>query len=301
MTSADRQGPSADRRVVIVTGADARFFGFAQDMIRSLRKFPESRRFDIAFLDFGLGPEERGWLETAGVLRIEPRAHLLSADGVACSNAEVALLVRPYLRENIPGYDLYLWIDADVWLQRWEAIEAYVAGALEDGLAISHERTPSYRFQAWLLGWTAKHLLLGFGPAQALWLLSRPPLNAGIFAMHRDAPHWAAWIDRYRAAYRRSGSPAPHDQFSLNEVVHGTPFRPGLPTRILPPQMNWICDRGIPMWNDAAEAFCDPRPPHAVIGALHLAGPAKRSEYTVRRTRGGSFTARLVYGARPAG
>jgi hypothetical protein len=269
-------------------------------MISSVRDFPQGRDVDIAFLDFGLGPADREWLAERGVMRVEPSMHLLSADGVACRPSQVALLVRPFLRENIPGYDVYLWIDADVWLQRWETVETYVTGAFEQGLAISHERTPSYRFQAWLLGWTAKHLLLGFGAARGLYLLSRPHLNAGIFAMRQDAPHWAAWVAHYRAAYDRSGAPAPHDQFSLNEVVHGGPFRRGLPTRILPPHMNWICDRGIPMWNDAAAAFCEPQAPYRVIGALHLAGPAKRTEYAVRRTRGGSFTARLVYGTRPA-
>jgi hypothetical protein len=53
------------------------------------------------------------------------------------------------------------------------------------------------------------------------------------------------------------------------------------------------------MWNDAEGAFCEPYPPFRPIGALHLAGPAKRTEYVIRRTGGGDFTAALLYGTRP--
>ena len=41
---------------------------------------------------------------------------------------------------------------------------------------------------------------------------------------------------------------------------------------VLPASANWICDRGVPMWNDDAEAFCEPYAPYRVLSALHLAG-----------------------------
>ena len=75
--------------------------------------------------------------------------------------------------------------------------------------------------------------------------------------------------------------------------------RPEVETAILPASCNWICDRGIPMWNDSARAFCEPVAPHAPIGVLHLAGPAKRTEYDIKRTEGGAFRARILHGAAP--
>ena len=54
------------------------------------------------------------------------------------------------------------------------------------------------------------------------------------------------------------------------------------------------------MWNDDEGAFCKPYPPFEAIGALHLAGPAKRKAYTVRRTGGGSFETCLVRGGSPS-
>ena len=206
-----------------------------------------------------------------------------------------SFLARPFLPEYFPGYDVYLWIDSDVWLQDDAVLEKYIQGALSSGFAIAHENDRGYRFQAWLLGWTAKHFVLGYGPLTASWLLSRDHLNAGLFAATARAPQWRLWADCYEAAIRRTGALVPHDQFALNRALHRSP---GLAT-FLDPGCNWICDRGAPMWNDALARFCKPYPPYAAIEALHLAGPAKRRSYEIRRTGGARFQTFIVYGACP--
>ena len=102
-------------------------------------------------------------------------------------------------------------------------------------------------------------------------------MNAGFFAARADAPHWQAWSRRYAAAIARTGALVPHDQFALNHALHGDPIGGDRPphARLLDPRCNWICDRGVPMWNDAEGAFCKPYPPFAAIGAL-LDSPAGR-------------------------
>ena len=213
-----------------------------------------------------------------------------------------SFLARPFLREYFPGFDVYVWIDSDVWLQDPGVFDEYVAGALDAGFAVTHESERAYRFQAWLFAWTLKHFVLGYGPANGARLALRTHVNAGFFAARADAPHWQEWSRRYAAAIARTGALVPHDQFALNHALHGDPIGGGRASRakLLDPRCNWICDRGIPMWNDAEGAFCKPYPPFASIGALHLAGPAKRACYTVRRTGGGSFETCIVRGASPS-
>jgi hypothetical protein len=82
-------------------------------------------------------------------------------------------------------------------------------------------------------------------------------------------------------------------------VYGGLLSRPKVRTEILDPRHNWICDRGPPMWNDDAQALCEPYPPYRTIGAVHLAGPGKNTRYQVRRTGGGSFSALLLQGLQP--
>ena len=198
---------------------------------------------------------------------------------------------------------MYVWIDSDVWFQDAAVLDTFVAGALDQGMALAHERERGYRRQLWLQGWTAKHMVLGYGAMEAARLLLRPHLNAGLFAIRQDAPHWDAWAHRYEAAIKRTGALVPHDQFALNQAVHrdapGSGGARDLRTKLLDPGCNWICDRGVPMWNDELGLLCKPYAPYEAIRTVHLAGPAKRTAYDVRRTGGGSFSTYLVRGASP--
>jgi len=282
-------------RVLIVTASDSRFIGFLRGMLASAAPFLARPGVELACFDIGLEPADRAWLTELGARIAVPHAHF-GIDAAAHRPALLSFLARPFLPAYFPGYDVYVWVDSDVWLQDVGVLDDYVAGARERGMAITHETEQSYRFQPRLLGWTAKHFLLGYGAGRGAWLLSRPHLNAGFFAVHADAPHWQAWAHRYQRAIDRTGRLVPHDQFALNDALHAR-GADRLDACILDPVHNWICDRGIPMWNDEAGCFCVPRAPYQPIRALHLAGPGKHTSYDIRRTEGGSFATRLVYGA----
>ncbi len=306
---------TAQPRIVIVTASDSRFMPFLRGMLASIARWRQAREPQtedggfggtgsvpptlLACFDIGLTDPDRIWLTEHGVHLLTARPHL-GADVTTANPALLSFLARPFLPEYLPGHDVYVWIDSDVWLQDASVLDSYVEGALATGMAITHERTGSYRFQPWLLGWTTKHFALGYGLAETAFLLTQKHVNAGFFAIRAGAPHWAAWADCYRAAIARTGALVPHDQFALNQAIHGgITRRAGLTVTLLPPVCNWICDRGVPMWNDEAQAFCDPRPPHTPIRAMHLAGPAKRERYVIRRTQGGSFSTCPIYGANP--
>jgi hypothetical protein len=286
-------------RVIVVTASDSRFLPFLRGMLASIEPCLAQPGVSLACFDIGLNPPDRAWLESLGAKIIEPDTHL-GVDAGAHSAALRSFLARPFLPGYFPGYDVYVWIDSDVWLQDPSVFTEYVAGALRHGMAITHERERCYRFQPWLFGWTTKHFLLGYGIGNAAYLLSQPHVNAGFFAIRADAPHWRAWANRYEAAIHRSGQLVPHDQFALNQALHLPPERDArLDACLLDPLHNWICERGVPMWNDDLELFCEPRAPHRPIGAMHLAGPAKTTSYRIKRSRGGHFTSCLVRGARP--
>ncbi len=286
-------------KVIIVTAGDSKVMPFLKGLIRSLEAFPERRGVEIGCLDVGQTDDDKAWLADHDVITAVPSTHL----GIPVERLkryELAFLARPFLRDYFPGRDIYVWIDSDIWLQGWWVIEAYCRGALDTGMAIAHEQERAYRFQGWLLGWFAKHLVLGYGVLNGAWLLSRPHLNAGLFAIRADSPHWELWVHHYQAVWNRTGAFLPHDQFSINRLVYGGLFaRSKVRTTILPPRYNWICDRGPPMWNDEAHVLCEPYPPYSTIGAVHLAGPGKSTQYETRRTGGGSFKALLTQGVEP--
>jgi hypothetical protein len=286
-------------KIILVTASDSRFMPFLRGMLDSVETWLARPDISLACFDIGLNEPDRLALQSLGATIVTPRAHF-GIDAAAHPPALLSFLARPFLPEYLPGHDLYIWIDSDVWLQDQDVLQSYINGARQNGMAITHERTGAYRFQPWLFGWTTKHFILGYGVAEAAFLLTRRHVNAGFFAIEAGAPHWAEWAACYQAAITRTGALVPHDQFALNQALHGRALRPGgLPVTLLPPPCNWICDRGIPMWNDDAAAFCEPRPPYTPLRALHLAGPAKRTAYTVRRTGGGAFATCILHGASP--
>lgn len=286
-------------RVIIVTASDHRFMPFLRDLIGSLDGTLARPEIELACFDLGLDAADRTWLGQHGATLAVPRAHL----GVRAEDhgpALLSFLARPFLPEYFPGFDVYVWIDSDVWLQDLSVLDRYVEGAMATGMAITHERERGYRFQPWLFGWTVKHFMLGYGALTAAHLLVRPHVNAGFFAIRADAPHWAEWARRYQAAIGRTRALVPHDQFALNHALHGDgPGGTTLPTALLDPGCNWICDRGVPKWNSSRAAFCKPYPPYEPIGAMHLAGPAKRTLYDVATTDGNFFRTYLFRGAGP--
>ena len=281
---------SAPRDCVFIAAADHGYYPLLADMIASLRRHRGYEEAPLAVFDLGLAAAERAALAREEVMLLEPGWHF-GLDGRGLPRHDLGLLVRPFLRDYLPGRALYAWIDADTWVQDPAALSRLLEGARARGMALVHERERGYRFQGWLLAWTAKHFVIGCGAVRGAWLLSRPHLNAGVFAAAADAPHWELWQRRFAAAVARTGRIAPYDQFSLNEAI----YVDAPPLARLEPGDNWICDRGPPVWDEGAKRLCKPYPPYEPIAILHLAGPAKRAKYHLRTRNGSEVEARLSY------
>jgi hypothetical protein len=272
---------TAARRTIVVSSADAQYFELLQDMILSLRQTNAGTPFAIGIYDLGLTAAQQNWLRSYTDLVVTPRWHFEAPESEKTTR-NLSYVARPFLYQYFPGFDVYAWIDADVWLQEPNVLGTFVEGAWQTGAAVARENEPSYRLQPWLFLWTTKHFLSGYGLVHGTRLLAQPHINTGLFAMRADAPHWALWTRCYQDAITRSGVVMPHDQFALNEAI----YRHNLPTKFLSASYNWICDRGIPVWDEVQEKFCEPSAPHNPISVLHLAGPGKRNTYRLKTVLG---------------
>lgn len=269
-------------KVVVTTAADSGYFDMFQGMVQSLRNFPSGKSLDIRAFDLGLKDDERAWLENEGVVFAKPQWHMGLTDGMM-PYWHLAEIVRPYVRDYFPGYDHYMWLDPDLWLQDGGVIDRLIEGSRDVGAAIAHEADKVYQFQAWHFGWNLKHKILGMGPMHGLTLMIKPQLNCGVYCVAADALHWDAWAKRLKRAVDRTGRVAPHSQFTFNEIY----YCDKLPMRILDSADNWICDRAPPVWDEERRLYCKPYAPYEPLSLLHLAGPAKSRSYTIKTTSGG--------------
>jgi predicted O-methyltransferase YrrM len=237
-----------------------------------VREKPEGENVAIGFFDLGCTPQQLQWLETQVNIIQKPDWDFDFPGRNEAPEHLKGLLVRPCLRKYFPNFDIYLWIDADAWVQDWRAINLLVEGASRRGLAIVPEvhRASLQQYgqlpQFWQ--WVYQQYEANFGEEVANKLYSYPILNAGVFALRKDALHWEIWAEKLNQGLQKSGC-VMTDQFALNLAVYsGELFNL---TEMLPAWCNWIFN-GFPVWDKQRGCFVEPYLPQEAIGILHLAG-----------------------------
>ncbi|XZN91134.1 MAG: glycosyltransferase [Microcoleus sp.] len=260
-------------QIIIITAADANYFELVRGTILSVREKPEGENVAIGFFDLGCTPEQLQWLETQVNIIQKPDWDFEFPAKNEAPHYLKGLLARPFLRQYFPNFDIYLWIDADAWVQSWKAVELLVKGAAKRGLAVVPELDRGYYLAYGKLSWywefVYRDYQAAFGEEVAQKLHSYPTINAGVFALHKNAPHWELWAE-YLAQGLQQHVSLMSDQIALNRLVYGTALFDK--TEILPAWCNWSCNFGLPVWDKQRGCFVEPYLPQEAIGILHMTG-----------------------------
>lgn len=285
---------------LIISAADTNFFELVQGTIRSIRDRPEGEDIAIAFLDLGCTASELEWLQANVNIIRQPGWDFDFPSRERSPEYLKGMLARPHLRQYFPGFDVYLWIDADAWVQDWYAIELFIRGATRKGLAIAPEmdRASVWEFsrRAEFCDWQFRRYKSFFGDRVAEKLHTYPMLNAGVFALHKDAPHWAVWASVLHEGLQNCAN-IMTDQFALNYAVyeHGLFDR----TEMLPAWANWLLSKASPSVDCQKFSFVEPYLPHQPIGIIHIAGGGKGSDKSqqlkLSTTSGGTVKVGIRY------
>ena len=162
----------------------------------SLQETGVLERADLGILDHGLRPWQAEQISKAATV-VRPKWTMNVPDEFL-TDRYLGLIARPELRTYFPGYDIYLWFDADAWAQTGEFLDCYIDGALTHGLAVAREDGIGYR-RSWVdRRWWAGNYMLGFGGFAGLRAAFAPTVNIGLIALAADAPHWDVWKDFYK-------------------------------------------------------------------------------------------------------
>ncbi|HEX6442642.1 MAG TPA: hypothetical protein VF007_10675 [Stellaceae bacterium] len=287
-------GAAPDRDLLIVSAADAGYFPLLRDLVLSVRA--QHSTVSIGVLDLGLAPEQRGWLADRVSHLVQPGWDVDFPGRKRVRESFKAQVARPFLPRHFPGYEMYLWIDADAWLQDWRVVELYRAAAGCDRLAIVPEIDRAYKRhykRPKLFGRTLawKNYREAFGWRAADRLGRNPMVNCGVFALHRDAPHWQAWTRLIAQVLQRTCF-FYAEQTALNYAI----FAERLPVNFLPAYCNWLAGDAAPAFDVRRGVFVEPHAPHEVIGVMHLAGPQQKTQrFSLQRLDGGTVETMLRY------
>ena len=117
------------KKNVIISLADSNYFELLKELVESIRSYKESKNTAICIMDAGLTDNQK--------LILSPIVdEIKSADwdikvpkfktkGKEWLKSQVS---RAFLPKYFPNYEKYLWIDADAWVNSWDAIELYFKG-----------------------------------------------------------------------------------------------------------------------------------------------------------------------------
>ena len=263
---------------VIVSLADSNYFELLNELIDSIKSFEKSKDIAICILDAGLTAEQKKILSKK-VDEIKSAEWDIEVSAIKVKGKEwlKSQVSRAFLPKYFPNYKKYLWIDADAWVNSWEAVELYFKGCENDKLSISTSADRAYGRvlrAEWFFGSFAriksqnyKHAKSsGFSEKIARQVALKPHLNIGVFALEANASHWKVWQKNLKIALK-AGKIWGSEQIAMNITI----YCDELPVEILPAYCNWTHIDGM-KYDKNQDTLVEPYLPNHKIGIVHFAG-----------------------------
>ena len=266
------------KKNVIISFADSNYFLLLDDLIDSIKRFKESEEIAICILDAGLEKKQKEILKK----KVDS---IKSADwDIKVPESKVkgkewlkSQVSRAFLPKYFPGYEKYIWIDADAWVNSWYPIELLLKGCENNKLSIvsSADRAYGRVLRAeWVFGGFAriksqnyKHAKSsGFSETIARQVALKPHLNIGVFALQANSPHWEIWQKNLKKALS-SGKVWGSEQIAMNITIYSD----GLDVEILPAYCNWTLIEAL-KFDKIRNTLVEPYLPNHEIGIVHFAG-----------------------------
>jgi hypothetical protein len=268
---------------VIISLADSHYFELLNELVDSIKRFEKSQDTAICIMDAGLTEEQKSIL-LSKVDQIKAADWDIEVPDFKVKGREwlKSQVSRAFLPKYFPNYKKYLWIDADAWVNSWEAVELYFKGCENNKLSIATSADRAYGRvlrAEWLIGGFAKiksqnykHAKSsGFSEKIARDVALKPHLNIGVFALEADAPHWDIWQKNLKIALK-AGKIWGSEQIAMNIAI----YCDNLSVEILPAYCNWTHIDGL-KFDKIKNTLVEPYLPNHKIGIVHFAGKNNNS------------------------
>lgn len=272
--------------ILFITGSDSNQFDLALSCIRSVITNATGFDYHIAFLDLGCSPENLQELDGMSIT-VHPAKWEFGIQNhnprVECRKGPIS---KPFLRDYFPGYDVYIWLDADTWIQTPEPIELLLKAAKKRGAGFVLELDRSSKFFHGalpnLLQFMFSQYALTFDQETAKRFHHLANINTGVFSLSNASPVWDAWKRSSLTALHAFLNKSPNqqeiewifsllDQIVLNYAVRTEHLVSNI--EFLPTRCNWACHLAIPSFDEEKQLFVEPYLPNESIGIIHLTNP----------------------------
>jgi hypothetical protein len=262
----------------IVSLADEKYFDLLEELIESIKSFPESNNTAICILDAGLNQNQidkiKNKVDEIKKAEWDIEVSALKVRGKEWLKSQVS---RAFLPKYFPNYKKYLWIDCDAWVNDWSSVDLYFKACNKGKLGITQSIGPGYRVLSkvkWLLGKIAivksqnfKHAVSSkISMQKARKLAFAPHINIGVFSLEKDSKCWEVWQNNLKETIKH-GRIFGSEGLAINLSV----YVDNVDTEFLPVRCNWITSHLLPKFDEDNKEFVEPFLPNNKIGIMHLA------------------------------
>ncbi|MDC0044911.1 glycosyl transferase [Pelagibacteraceae bacterium] len=263
---------------IIISSSDSKYFLLLKELYLSLRKQDILNEYHFAVLNTGMNKNQIDYLRDNKIKVKDaiwntkvPSYKILGRDHL---KTQVA---RAFLPDYFENYKVYIWLDADLWINDLESFLLYEKGALQNNLTITPQSDRAYFNNAkveWFMNFPTKVKTINFknisksiSKKLAKKYAFYSTLNAGAFGISDSDEIWKCFQKNINLAAKR-GRIFGTDQVALALTVH----EDKIPTQFLPSYCNWMCEFHLPIFNEKINKFLEPYLPNHPIGLVHLAG-----------------------------
>ena len=272
-------------RNLIVSSADSKYSNLLIELFKSVKNL---ERYDFAVLDCGLSESAKSFLSEKKIIYKVPSWEFNIPNYKIRDRDYLKIqFSRFYLDKYFPGYENYIWMDSDTWVNCAETFKLYIQGANQSGFAICPQvdrSSPKLIDTKWFLNFPTKINSINFknisrsinktlGKKYAGYYT----LNAGCFAYNSKFDGLEI-IKKNLSMASKKGRIFGSDQVALALTM----FEDKVPFELLPSYCNWICEHHMPKFCNIKNLFVEPYIPNNNIAVIHLAGLDKdRSEKNI--------------------
>ena len=262
----------------IVSLADEKYFNLLEELIDSIKRFPESKDIAICVLDAGLNENQLDKIKNK-VDEIKKAEWDIEVPAIKVRGKEwlKSQVSRAFLPKYFPNYKKYLWIDCDAWVNDWSSVELYFKACADGKLGITQSVGPGYKILSkvkWLFGKLAivksqnfKHAISSkINIDKARKIAFAPHINIGVFSLEKNSDCWNVWQKNLEQTIKH-GRLFGSEGLAINLSV----YVDNVDTEFLPLGCNWITSNLLPKFDENKKEFVEPYLPNNKIGIIHLA------------------------------
>mgnify|MGYP001197374975 CR=1 FL=1 len=262
---------------LIVSSADEKYAHLLIELYNSIKNNLD--KYDFAIFDCGLEFNTKNYFKDENIQVVTPdwEYEIPFYKTRGRDNLKIQFS-RFFMDKYFPGYENYIWLDSDTWINCVDTFELYLKGSNNLGFAITPQVDRSYKKLIdikWLIGGIpkkinsinykniSKSISLKLGKKFAGYYT----LNAGCFAYNIKFGGLANLRKNLQLASKK-GRVFGSDQVALALTHH----EDGIDFEFLPAYCNWLCKTRIPKYSENLNCFVEPYLPNHKIGVMHLAG-----------------------------